>query len=184
MKKFLAMILAIAMTVSVAACGKDTKEDPSGATPLDILTKVWNAYEKDEKFNAAGGDPTNSVMDQPGKFDVADIENLDVQLGFPQASVALIEDAASLVHMIGNIFTAGAYYVTDPSEIELLTSDMQDNILSRQWLDAIPDKLLIVSVGENIVISVFGQEELVDTFQKKLVSIYDEVEVYADEKIK
>ena len=184
MKKILAMMLVIVMTVSVAACGKDKKEDPQGATPLDILTKVWESYEKDEKFNAAGGDPANGVMDKPGKFDVADIENLDVQLGFPQASAALIEDAASLVHMIGNIFTAGAYYVTDPSEIELLTSDLQDNILSRQWLDAVPDKLVIVSVGENVVISVFGQEDLVDTFQKKLTAIYDEVKVYAEEKVK
>lgn len=184
MKKILAMILVIAMTVSVAACGKDKKEDPEGATPLDILTKVWDSYEKDEKFNAVGGDPANGVMDKPGKFLVADIENLDVQLGFPQASAALIEDAASLVHMIGNLFTAGAYYVTDPSEIELLTSDLQDNILSRQWLDAVPDKLVIVSVGENVVISVFGQEDLVDTFREKLVSTYDEVKVYAEEKIK
>lgn len=184
MKKILAMMLVIVMTVTAVACGKDKKEDPQGATPLDILTKVWQSYEKDEKFNAAGGDPANGVMDKPGKFDVADIENLDVQLGFPQASAALIEDAASLVHMIGNIFTAGAYYVTDSSEIELLTSDLQDNILSRQWLDAVPDKLLIVSVGDNVVISIFGQEELVDTFQEKLTAIYDEVKVYAEEKVK
>lgn len=184
MKKFLAIILVIVMTVSVAACGKDKKEDPAGKSPLEILTKVWEAYGEDEKFNAAGGDPANGVTDKPGKFDVEDIENLDVQLGFPQASAALIEDAASLVHMIGNIFTAGAYYVTDPSEIELLTSDLQDNILSRQWLDAIPDKVLIVSVGEHVVISVFGQEELVDTFEEKLVSIYDDVKVYAEEDVK
>lgn len=183
MKKLLAMLLVLGMVCSMTACGNSTAEDGANDTPIQVLTKVWDTYEKDEKFNVAGGEPTNSVMDKPGKFDVADVENLDVQLGFPQASVALIDDAASLSHVIGNMFTAGAYHVTDASEIELLTADIQDNILNRQWLDAIPDKILIVSVGENTVVSVFGKAEMVDTFRTKLFSVYEDVKVYTEENI-
>lgn len=183
MKKVWAMLLVLAVLCSVTACGKNVSEDAANDTPLEVLTKVWETYEEDEKFNAAGGDPANGVMDKPGKFDVSDMENLDVQLGFPQASVALIDDAASLVHMIGNIFTAGAYQVSDINEIELLTADLRDNIVSRQWLDAIPDKLVIFVVGENTVVSVFGQTEQVDTFKEKLLSVYEDVTISVEETI-
>lgn len=183
MKKLLAMLLVLGVVCSITACGNSTVEDGANDTPLQVLTKVWDTYKKDEKFNAAGGDSANSVMNKPGKFDVADAENLDVQLGFPQASVALIDDAASLSHTIGNMFTAGAYHVTDASEVELLTADLQDNILSRQWLDAVPDKILIISVGENTVVSVFGKTELVDTFKTKILSVYEDVNVYTEKNI-
>ncbi len=184
MKKVLAMLLVLGVVCSMTACGNSTKEDGAKDTPVQVLTKVWDTYEEDEKFNAAGGDSANSVANKPGKFDVTDAESLDVQLGFPQSSTALIEDAASLVHVIGNTFTAGAYRVTDSSEIELLTADLQDNILNRQWLDAVPDKILIVGVGEHTVVSVFGKTELVDTFKTKISSVYEDVKVYAEEDIK
>lgn len=178
MKKWLAMLLVLSVACSITACSTKYAGDSAKDTPVQVLTKVWDTYEEDEKFNATGGEPANSVAGKPGKFDVADIESLDAQLGFPQASVALLDDAASLVHVVGNMFTAGAYHVTDTNEIELLTSDLQDNILHRQWVDSVPDKVLIVSVGENTVISVFGEEELVDTFKTKLLSVYGDVKVY------
>ena len=108
MKRILTMLLALAMVFSVAACGKKSN-DGANDKPVDVLTKVWDTYKDDEKFAAGGGDANNMVMDGPGKYDVSDVEGLDAQLGFPQASVALIDDAASLVHMMNaNTFTAGA----------------------------------------------------------------------------
>ena len=134
MKRILTMLLALAMVVSVVACGKKSN-DSANDKPVDVLTKVWATYKDNEKFAAGGGDAEHTVMDGPGQYDISDVEGLDAQLGFPQASVALIDDAASLVHMMNaNTFTAGAYYVSDVNEVEMLVEDMKDNIMSRQWI--------------------------------------------------
>ena len=183
MKNFLTMLLALAMVFSVAACGKKSN-DGANDKPVDVLTKVWETYKDDEKFSAGGGDANNMVMDGPGKYDVSDVEGLDTQLGFPQASVALIDDAASLVHMMNaNTFTAGAYYVSDANEVELLVEDMKDNIMNRQWICGFPDTLLIFGVGDNTVVSAFGNEEVVETFEKKLLSVYEDAKVLCEEDL-
>ena len=60
MKKILSLVLAAALTLSLAACG--TKNDSKGDQPaapasaLDLLEKVWNTYADDEKFPTSGGD--------------------------------------------------------------------------------------------------------------------------------
>ena len=60
MKKFLTLLLAAAMTLSLAACGSKT-DDNSGnnsqpASALELLNAVWANYSDDDKFPAAGGD--------------------------------------------------------------------------------------------------------------------------------
>ena len=183
MKKILTMLLALAMMFSVAACGKKSN-DGANDKPVDVLTKVWDTYKDDERFAAGGGDANNMVMDGPGKYDVSDVEGLDAQLGFPQASVALIDDAASLVHMMNaNTFTAGAYYVSDANEVELLVEDMKDNIMNRQWICGFPDTLIIVGIGDNTVVSAFGNAEVIDTFETKLLSVYEGAKVLCEESL-
>ena len=59
MKKFLTLLLAAAMTLSLAACGSKT-DDNSGnnsqpASALELLNAVWANYSDDDKFPAAGG---------------------------------------------------------------------------------------------------------------------------------
>ena len=60
MKKFLTLLLAAAMTLSLAACGSKT-DDNSGnnsqpASALELLNAVWANYSDDDKFPAAGGE--------------------------------------------------------------------------------------------------------------------------------
>ena len=183
MKRILTMLLALAMVVSVVACGKKSN-DSANDKPVDVLTKVWATYKDNEKFAAGGGDAEHTVMDGPGQYDISDVEGLDAQLGFPQASVALIDDAASLVHMMNaNTFTAGAYYVSDVNEVEMLVEDMKDNIMSRQWICGFPDTLIIIGVGDHTVVSAFGNEDVVETFEEKLLSVYDDAEVLCEEDL-
>ena len=184
MKKILTRLLVLAMVFSITACGKKASDGASNDTPLDVLTKVWEKYEDDEKFAAGGGDANNMVMDGPGQYDVSDVEGLDVQLGFPQASAALIDDAASLVHMMNaNTFTAGVYHVFDSNEVELLVEDLKDNIMNRQWMCGFPDTLIIVGIGENTIVSAFGNAGTIETFQTKLLSVYESAEVYCEESL-
>lgn len=115
MKKFLTMLLALVMVLSLAACSSQKGGDVNGGFPasaLDLLTAVWNAYPESEKFSVVGGSLDNPVDNAPGAFPVDDADNLDYMLHFPADKSDLIDDAASLTHMMNaNSFTCGAFHV-------------------------------------------------------------------------
>lgn len=185
MKKFVSMMLSALLVLSLAACGD--KNNASGDKPavptsaLNILETVWNTYGEDEKFAVAGGDfsETNAREDAPGVFDLKDRALVDSELGLPET--AAVDEAASLVHMMNaNTFTAAAYHATgDTAE---LAQQLRDNIMQRQWMCGFPDKLVIATLG-NYVVSVYGDEELVNTFRDKLQAAYSDAAIAYDEMI-
>ena len=188
MKKLLALMLAAVMVMSLVACGNNGSANGSATeitdSPVEVLTKVWETYGEDEKFFAMGGDMNNIVDNAPGAYDVADAEGIDAVLGYPQASVGMIDSAASLVHaMNANTFTAGAYNVTETDEVEMLISDIEDNISNRQWMCGFPDTLIIVKVGSNMVVTAFGEAQNIENFKTKLVEVYEGAEVSVEKDL-
>ena len=115
MKRTLSLMLALVMAVSLMACGKKDDGKNNADAPADslaLLTKVWDSYTDDEKFPAAGGDYETSVDDAPGAFDPSNADNLNFLLTVPTEDASLIDDAASLMHMMNaNTFTCGALRV-------------------------------------------------------------------------
>ncbi len=186
MKRTLSLILALALALSLAACGK--KDDNSGAADapadsLTILNKVWESYTDDEKFPAAGGDYEHAVDNAPGAFDPSDADNLSYMLSVPTDDASLIDDAASLMHMMNmNTFTCGALRTASADDAAKLASDLRDAIQAKQWMCGFPDKLVIATLG-NYVVSVYGDEELVNTFRDKLLAAYSDASVVYDEAI-
>ena len=186
MKRTLSLILAFALALSLAACGK--KDDNSGAADapadsLTILNKVWESYTDDEKFPAAGGDYEHAVDNAPGAFDLSDADNLSYMLSVPADDASLIDDAASLMHMMNmNTFTCGALRTASADDAAKLASDLRDAIQAKQWMCGFPDKLVIATLG-NYVVSVYGDEELVNTFREKLLAAYSDASVVYDEAI-
>ena len=171
MKKFLTLLLAAAMTLSLAACGSKT-DDNSGnnsqpASALELLNAVWANYSDDDKFPAAGGDfdEANMTEDAPGNFSVEDGDALDYSLSFP-----------------ANTFTAGAFHVASSSDVDSVVSDLKDNIMNRQWMCGFPDKLVILTLGD-YVISCYGAEDLVDQFSEKVTEAFADAAVVCDEAI-
>ena len=177
MKKFLTLLLAAAMTLSLAACGSKT-DDNSGnnsqpASALELLNAVWANYSDDDKFPATGGDydEANMTEDAPGNFSVEDGDALDYSLSFPAADASKLSDAASLTHMMNaNTFTAGAFHVASSSDVD------------RQWMCGFPDKLVILTLGD-YVISCYGAEDLVDQFSGKVTETFADAAVVCDEAI-
>ena len=192
MKKLLSILLAAILILSLAACtgaknpgGNDTPGESTVNSSLELLTSVWSDYEEDDKFPAAGGDMSeeNMSMEGPGKFGIEDAAMLDSTLGFPEASVAKIDDAASLVHMMNaNTFTCGAFHVANAADIDAVAAEVKDNIMNRQWICGFPDKLVIVKV-DGYIVSFFGASDIVDTFKTKLTSVYTTAETVCDEPI-
>ena len=184
MKRTLSLMLALVMAVSLIACGK--KDDGKADAPADslaLLTKVWDSYTDDEKFPAAGGDYENPVEDAPGAVSIADADNLNYMLTLPVEDAGKIDGAASLSHMMNaNTFTCGALRVKNGDDAAKLAEDLRDAIQNKQWMCGFPDKLVIATLG-NYVVSVYGDEELVNTFRDKLTAAYENAEIVYDEAI-
>lgn len=189
MKRILALVLAMVMTMSFVACGTsgETQESQESqeveiADATELMTNVWDAYAG-EKFAAMGGDYENSVADAPGAFDYTNLENLDAMLAMPAEGADLIDDAASLMHMMNaNTFTAGAFHVADAANVQALADIMKDSIMNRQWLCGFPETMLIVSVGGEYVVSAFGLADVMGNFKAALTETYG-AEVLYEENI-
>ena len=150
---------------------------------LTILNAIWNTYSDEEKFPAAGGDSEHAVDGAPGSFDVSNADSLSYQLTFPADDASLIDSAASLVHMMNlNTFTCGAFHVADANNVARLADDLRTTIQAKHWMCGFPDKLVIVTVGQS-VLSVYGSEELVNTFRDKLLASYPTAAAVYDEAI-
>lgn len=150
---------------------KDVNEsDAQGAVKL--LEDVWAAYGEDDKFPAAGGDYNNMVDSAPGKYGLEDADALNNTFGIAVDDVALLDDAASLVHMMNlNIFTAGAFHVTDKDNVAAVAEHLKDGILAKHWMCGIPDVVVVYQVDDYIV-SAYGHTDLIDTFAAKLSEVY------------
>lgn len=150
---------------------------------LTILNAIWNTYSDEEKFPAAGGDSEHAVDGAPGSFDVSNADSLSYLLTFPADDASLIDSAASLVHMMNlNTFTCGAFHVADANNVARLADDLRTTIQAKRWMCGFPDKLVIVTVGQS-VFSVYGNEELVNTFRDKLLTSYSAAAAVYDEAI-
>ena len=104
MKKFVSLLLAALLVLSLTACGsKNNHSGDKPATPtsaLNLLETVWNTYGEDEKFSVIGGDFSEENMkeDAPGAYDLTDRAEADRVLGLPET--AMVDQAASLTHMM------------------------------------------------------------------------------------
>lgn len=192
MKKIVAAMLAGIMAVSCCSCANHSSETPANTaskifedTPLDLLDEVWDEYSDDEKFPAAGGDfsEENMNMDGPGKYGLSDPETLDSSFGLPADSVDKIEDAASLMHMMNaNTFTCSVFRVKEDAKSSEVAGEIFDNLHDRQWVCGIPDKIVIIVVGRDVV-TAFGEADLINTFKSKVIDKYSAAQINAEENI-
>lgn len=172
MKKLTALLLALVMVLSLAACGAKNDAATDIADSTTLLSNVFAAYAENEKFPIGGGTAENMVMDAPGALDMSDAETVDFMVGLPVDSAAMVDDAASAMHMMNaNTFTAGAFRVTDSGNVETVVKALQENIQARQWMCGIPEGLVIYTVG-NYVVSAFGAQELLDVFTAHLTATF------------
>lgn len=150
----------------------------------ELLTKVWNAYDESELFPIGGGDYDHTVTDAPGKYDVTKTDDMDAVLGLPKASADMIDDAASIVHMMNaNTFTAGAFHLTDAAKQQTLADALKDNIVGRQWVCGFPDTLIVASVGNEYIVSAFGNADNIEIFKTKLQEIYPTAKLLYEESL-
>lgn len=165
--------------------GTDDTEEPAQETgaqsALEILDTVWATYAEDEMFSVMGGTGT---MNEPDSVAIEGNESfIENDLVFPAESLELVDDVASLIHMLNaNTFTCGVFGVTDAENIASIAEGIKDKVVNNQWLCGFPQKLVISEVGDYIV-SAFGNEEIIDIFQSKLESSYADAELLYEESL-
>lgn len=184
MKRFSLITLLFMLMFIMYSCSGSNKNPAADIPPLEALKNIWNSYDESDKFAVGGGDSSNPIMDGPGEFAIDNAENVEVQLGLPEDQINSIDSAASLVHMMNlNTFTAAAFHITDNADINKVSQSIADNLKNRNWMCGFPDKLVIVTLDNNTLISVFGAEDLVDAFVKNTRSTYKEAAVAIEQSL-
>ena len=180
-----AALLCAVMILSLCACGGKKEEEVVITDALELLGTVWSGYADSDKFPAAGGDYSEENMktDEPGRFGVEDKEALEYLLCVPESGAALIDDAATLTHMMNtNTFTAGALHCTDGADTAKLAELIKTELENRHWMCGFPERLVILTSGQYVV-SVYGNESLVNTFRDKFVAAHSGASTVYDEAI-
>ena len=197
MKKLLVLLLAAAMTFTLAACGSNVENNGSTETTEsevakvevadanEILTKAWDEYKasasEDIQFPIGGGFGDTMVMDAPAKVDMAAEGAKDMMIYsfcIPAEAVDMTDDVASMMNMMmANNFSSAAYHVTDAANVETVVASIKDATLNNQWMCGFPEKLIIVTVGDEYVVSAFGNGMVIDAFETAITTVYGDAAV-------
>ena len=167
MKKTIAAVLAIIFALGMVGCaadgsGQGTAE--AAGNPLDVLNKVWDSYTDDEKFPAAGGDMSEANMkdDAPGNVALDDADTVAYLTSFPADMVDKLDAAASLMHMMNaNTFTCGAFRLKDAADADAVCAAIHDGLNSKQWMCGFPDKVVVISVDDYVIMA-YGYEDIIN----------------------
>lgn len=185
MKKLFSMLVIAVLAVSMIGCGGKKDNSTSEAVPVadavEILTKTFESFDDNMKFSIGGGGYSNMTADVPGAVEVTDTESLAGLLQFPVDSVDMIDDAASMLHMMNaNTFTAGAYHVAAADDQQALADALKDSIMNAQWMCGFPEMLLIAGINDDYVVAAYGTADLVEHFETKLADNFGAAVLYEE----
>lgn len=181
-KLFIVIPMVFAMLLTGCFGREKTPESPQDVNL--ILNNVWDSLSDDEKFPCYGGDSENMTDGKPGEFSLSDTDGLQYNLLVPQAQVASIEQAASLIHgMMVNNFTCGAFRLSKEASADAFAKAMADAYTGNQWICGTPERYFVASVGKRCVVACFGLEQVLDLFRQKLIAAYPETQILYQDAI-
>ena len=192
MKKLFALILAVAMVLSMAACTKtddnknndENNTDPVNvpASALEVLETIWGKMEAG--FPIIGGNMESPVDGAPGNYDMAHAENMTYNLLVPADQLTNITEAASAIHMMNaNSFTSGVFHLAEGVTAADFAATMQSAVQNNQWMCGFPETLVIAAIGGEYVLVAFGVNDAMTPFQTALTAAYPEAEILYNEAI-
>ncbi len=185
MKRMAALLLALTMVLSLAACGGSGEESEKSAyaNSLEVMETIWNGVPEESRFMCFGGNQNgNSVDNAPGNFDLTDTNGLSGFLLIPDAYHGNLENAASLTHMLNaNTFTSAAIRVSG-AEVETVAGAIEEKVQGNHFICGAPERLVIMTTGDYIVY-VFGASDLIDTFQASAQQNVEGISVFCDDML-
>lgn len=200
MKKVIAIVLALVMLASFAACGKKTTDGnapetnapetnaPETSAPetdaptadtnaVDVLSTIFATYAEDKKFPIGGGDEANMSMEGPAKYDVALAEELNNVVQLPASQNANIEEAATVMNMMNaNSFTGAAYLLKEGTDAAVFADDFKAGLDTAQWMCGFPEKFVVIKAG-GYVITAYGLADNIEYFKTQAAAAHADAEV-------
>jgi hypothetical protein len=207
MKKIISLALAAVMALSLVACGTEkpaettarvestapvvettapaTGDETVSATgALAVLENIWALYGEDEQFAVIGGNMESPVDGAPGNYDMAYAENLTYNLLVPAESLASVDEAATMIHMMNaNTFTSGVVHLTEGTDVAAFAQTMRDAIQGNMWMCGFPETMLIAVVEGEYVVIAFGINDAMNPFMTHFAEAYAEAEILFNEAI-
>lgn len=212
-KKIVLLVTVAALTMGMMACGKEETKDNSNTnavttendteksttkktetndssddgalTTVGVLEKVWAVYSEDDKPLVFGGDAEHSVDGAPGVYNIADVEGINSMFHVTEEAVAMTDEVASAVHaMNANNFTSAVFHLKDVANKDAFVTSVKESVLSTRWMCGFPEKLYIISVKDEYVISAFGNGDMMELFKNNVTQVYGaDAKVLAEEMI-
>ena len=147
MKKFAAMMLALAMLFSFAACGGKTTA-PTTA-PTEATVKVEGTME--ELLNKIVEIQPVEFMGGTMPIDLAYLEGLFYNTGLTSAEG--ITEAAMFGPMMGSIaYSMVMVRTAEGADVKAIAEGMKNGIDTRKWICVEADDLQVVSYGDVVML--------------------------------
>lgn len=211
MKKILAMLMALTVVLSLAACGNNTAKDttpetttapvettegtvepteeliedtlPAPATngATDVINAIWNAVAEDKKFFAMGGDFNNIADNAAGVYGLEDQEAITATLLIPAAEIANVDEAASLMHAMMANNFTCGAFHVTGDKAAFVEA-MHNAVVNNQWICGMPEKLIIAEIGEYVLVA-FGINDAINPFEDALKTVYADASIKYNEAI-
>lgn len=154
--------------------GTDENVELNIQNPREILIKAWARYSENERFAIVGGHYSNYVDGAPADYDISKTEDLSAVFCIPQDAIAMIDAAASVQHgMNVNNFSAIAYHLAPDADMQQLIEAIKAQTIANQWLCGHPDKLIMITIGEEYLVTAYGKSEIIETFKSKVMNLYN-----------
>ncbi|MGN1154720.1 MAG: hypothetical protein ACI4TK_00935 [Agathobacter sp.] len=140
----------------------------------EILTKVWENYNENEKFPVVGGHYSAYVDGAPAKYDITQIADMEKVFCIPAETIAMVDDAASLQYAMNvNKFSAMACHLKLEADMQIVIDSIKNATMNNQWIYGHPDRLIILTIGDEYFVTAFGDGEKIDAFLFKVLNAYE-----------
>ena len=155
MKKITAMILAMVMVLSLAACGGNGKTEGPAATPKleGTMEELVNKVIEAQPVEFMGGIMPVDLADttEDGLWAIKSFTGLDSAEGL--ADIAVYEP------MMGSIpFSLVMVRVAEGTDAKTVAEAMKANIDQRKWICVEADDLQVVGYGDVVMLIMVGSD--------------------------
>ena len=168
MKKFVAVILALAMVLSMAACGKKTEETEAPVLKVEgTMEELLNKTIEQRPVEFMGGvipvDLTDTSED--GLWVLKNYTGLD--------SAESITEAAAFEPMMGSLaFSMVMVRLAESADAKTVAESMKSGIDTRKWICVEADDLKVAGFGDVVMLIMVNSDSgmtaqsFVDAFAK------------------
>ena len=168
MKKFIAVVLALAMVLSMAACGKKTEETEAPALKVEgTMEELLNKTIEQRPVEFMGGVIPVDLADssEDGLWVLKNYTGLD--------SAESITEAAAFEPMMGSLaFSMVMVRLAEGADAKTVAESMKSGIDTRKWICVEADDLKVAGFGDVVMLIMVNSDSgmtaqsFVDAFAK------------------